>query len=1135
MARIDTIVDSTIRITDPTDEVKQWCRKNLVLPNPEYAKKARMGFWTGNTPQTLTLYEVHGDTWVLPFGLLRPLAEFIDWSHAESGFEAVRDVDYGEPVPLYDYQQEAVERARMARYGILQSPAGSGKTQMGIALVKQFGRTALWLTHTKDLLKQSRERAERYMDKSLIGTITEGRVNISKGITFATVQTMCKLDLAQYKHKWDVIIVDECHHVSGSPTTMTQFYKVLNSLSARHKYGLSATVHRADGLIRAAYAMLGEIVYTVPEEAVANKIMKVGIIPVGTPTKITPDCLNPDGTLSYVKLINALCDHPGRNDIIVEAIVGNRDYSCLILSDRLAHLEELMNLLPDDMRQLAVMISGKMTTKKEKAARDEAIEQMRSGEKRYLFASYNLAKEGLDIPCLERLFLTTPQKDFAVITQSIGRVARTHDGKADPIAYDFVDMNIGFLMKAYKARVRTYRKSYLTTKINIGRMVGLDDIKALSMTNAKLTAAFLQARRPNQPWMDERQYQYPANLKREYIPQEVFDFFDRMYDMGLTHDEVYKSKLKLNIDDCPVTIAYGGIHGAIPNYIWREDTGEGRIIRNYDVGSYYPHLMTINGYTSRNIPDPVIYEDMLERRMQAKKSGDKVTANALKLIANTTYGAQLNQYNDLYDPLMARSVCISGQLYLLELSEHLHQDVPGLRIVQLNTDGIMVEFHKDYYDEVLWITQEWQDRTGFELEEDSVARIYQKDVNGYVEVATDGSVKKKGGYVVRGIAPAGAFNVNNNATIVARAITEYFVNGTPVEQTVNEASDVFEFQMIAKAGAKYREAYHLVDGEKQPVQKVNRVYATRDERYGKLYKVKADDDSEAKIDSLPEHCIIDNTAVTDHNHTTLDRIDKQFYIDMATKRINDFLGIKPEKPKRERKKRNMPAAKSTEKPLNVYQRLLLARQKFLAAGVAKSGTHNQLEYHYFTLDDIVPVAEAIFAEVGLLGIVNITVDTGLMNVINVDAPEEVIAFSCPFKPGMVNSAVSEVQAIGSGITYTRRYLYQIAMDTCELDLEDSGTVSGYVPPVAPAAPARPASPETRQQIKEELTNVEGSASERQIRALKDVLKDLKASDPSKEEMIAKIAVETKGFTVISKSDCEKLILRISAMLEGGNT
>ena len=79
--------------------------------------------------------------------------------------------------------------------------------------MKRFGVRALWLTHTLDLLNQSKARAEQYMSKSLLGTITGGKVNIGAGITFATIQTMCKLDLAQYKDFWDVIIVDECHPV----------------------------------------------------------------------------------------------------------------------------------------------------------------------------------------------------------------------------------------------------------------------------------------------------------------------------------------------------------------------------------------------------------------------------------------------------------------------------------------------------------------------------------------------------------------------------------------------------------------------------------------------------------------------------------------------------------------------------------------------------------------------------------------------------------------------------------------------------------------------------------------------------------------------------------------------------------
>lgn len=453
-------VSNTLTIENPTAEMQLWCKKHLTLPNPDYAKKLRMNLWLGNTPKTLSLYEQRGNTIVLPFGTLRTLPDFVKKNAVFIGdFRAADDVLYGGvDIPLYDYQKAAVDAVAAQQYGILQSPAGSGKTQMGIALVKRFRKKALWLTHTLDLLRQSKERAEQYMDKRVIGTITGGKVNIGSGITFATIQTMCKLDLSQYKNLWDTIIVDECHRCSGTPTAMTQFYKVLNSLAARHKFGLSATVHRSDGMIEATYALLGHVIYTVPDEAVGDKIMKVGIKPLGTGVKLSRECLNTDGTINYTKLISYLCENKERTHYIGSWIVAEADHPCLILSDRLNHLEALMNTLPRSMRKMSVMISGKMSTKKGKAEREQAIEDTRTGRKMYLFATYSLAREGLDISCLERLFLTTPQKDYAVITQSIGRIARTHEGKKPPIAYDFVD-DIGFLVKSYKKRCSTYRKN----------------------------------------------------------------------------------------------------------------------------------------------------------------------------------------------------------------------------------------------------------------------------------------------------------------------------------------------------------------------------------------------------------------------------------------------------------------------------------------------------------------------------------------------------------------------------------------------------------------------------------------------------------------------------------------------------
>lgn len=677
------------------------------------------------------------------------------------------------------------------------------------------------------------------------------------------------------------------------------------------------------------------------------------------------------------------------------------------------------------------------------------------------------------------------------------------------------------------------RKEYLKTKTHIGQLSGIDPIRSMSMTNAKLTAAFLKANPPMKPWTDERKYQFPENLKLEYIPTEVIDFFKRMYREDLDDEDVFKSQLKISVGGTPTVIGYGGIHAAIPNYVWKQDEHT-TIIRNFDVASYYPHLMTVNGYTSRNIPNPKIYSDMLEERMQAKRNGDKVTANALKLVANTTYGATLNKYNPLYDPLMARSVCISGQLYLLELSEHLLDEVPGLKIVQLNTDGIMVEFEETDYPKVLEITDEWQKRTGFELEEDKIKSIVQNNVNNYVEIGEDGGVKAKGGYLVRGIAPAGAFNVNNNATIIAKAILDYFVNKTPVEETVNACNDVACFQLIAKAGTMYRESYHLVDGEKLPVQKVNRVYATSDERYGKVFKVKTDD-SEAKIGSLPEHCLIDNTAISDPRHTKIDRIDKSWYIQQAKDGINRFLGIMPEKPKKERKSKM--AGTTTKKTpemenLNVYAKLAMARTKFLEAGVKKSGKNMKMKYKYFELDDIVPIALPIFEECHLVAITSFTNDLATLTIVNCDSPDQCINFTSPMKeiePIISSTTGGEVtnaiQRLGSVETYQRRYLYMIALDIVEADEMEATT--GINEPAPAPAPHAPVTPEKREEIKKELTATDEPADSLQLDALKAAVKKLRAI-PGTEDKCVKIALDTNGFTNVSKAKCEALIHAITA-------
>ena len=239
------------------------------------------------------------------------------------------------------------------------------------------------------------------------------------------------------------------------------------------------------------------------------------------------------------------------------------------------------------------------------------------------------------------------------------------------------------------------------------------------------------------------------------------------------------------------------------------------------------------------------------------------------------------------------------------------------------------------------------------------------------------------------------------------------------------------------------------------------------------------------------------------------------------------------------------ATSNTPKTENVYTKLLAARVNFLESEVTKSGKNMQLAFKYFELDDIVPIATRIFDAIGLISIVSFTEDLARMTILNTDNPDECVVFTAPFKPlepivsNTGKKATNEMQALGSSITYMRRYLYMIALDICEPDEIDSGfmgsTPAPTVTPTPVAAPvAKPTSPtpiNLASTAEKPLTNADGNASEIQIKQLKEVLKKLKDADPSKEEMIHKIAEQTVGFTVISKADCEALTVKIGEMLK----
>lgn len=460
---VKVFVANSIKIIKPTNDMFEWVHENLILDNPDYLSRVRMNKWTGNVSQYIRLYQMIGDSLVIPFGCLREFhKQFGDQIEYEPQFSPKSLVSYTSNIKLYEYQEKAVQAALKLKNGILVMPCGSGKTQTAIEIIARLGGSVLWLTHTQDLLNQSKLRAESVLDTdATFGTITSGKVNIGTGITFATIQTMCQLDLAEYRDVWDIIVVDECQHCCGSPTRVTQFYKVVNSLSARYKFGLTATPKRADGLHESMFALLGGIIHEVSREEVEAHTCPIQVLPVKT--GYVPDydvILSGDGTLDYNALTNDLTENKERFQVVLKCI-NQLGTSVLVLGNRVEYLQRLN----EEFNGRSVCLSTLGQSKKAKEERKKILQSLNDGNIDAVFATYQLAKEGLDVPNLKYVVFATPVKDEITVIQSAGRAGRKAEGKIAGTVIDFIDDF--HLFKRYAGKRRSCYKKINANYIDI--------------------------------------------------------------------------------------------------------------------------------------------------------------------------------------------------------------------------------------------------------------------------------------------------------------------------------------------------------------------------------------------------------------------------------------------------------------------------------------------------------------------------------------------------------------------------------------------------------------------------------------------------------------------------------------------
>lgn len=430
------------------------------------------------------------------------------------------------------------------------------------------------------------------------------------------------------------------------------------------------------------------------------------------------------------------------------------------------------------------------------------------------------------------------------------------------------------------------RKEEFESQMGLIKTFGLP-LKYVSKTKAQLSAIILGANRVHSR-NDEFNINLVDTIKLNKY-KDIYNWYRATRDNLLADTELlntlYKDESKkkkwykgnqyvTDIMGVSHTFAWGGLHGARTNYI-----GEGIFI-NSDAGSFYPSLMIEYDFLSRNVSDKNKYKEIYDYRMQLKHDGKKKEQQPYKIVLNGTCGASKDKYNNLYDPLQANNVCINGQLMLLDLIENIQHNIPDAELIQSNTDGVMFKLKsKDDIEKYKDIAKEWEIRTKMTLEHDLIKKVIQKDVNNYIVVMDNGKIKSKGAYV------KSLSNLDNDLPIVNKAIVDYFINGISAEETINNSDELIQFQMVVKASTKYKYALH---GNEKINEKINRVFASRSKRDGGIFKVK--NTKPEKIAGTPVNAFIDNTDIKDSRVPR--RLDKQWYIDLANKRIKAFLGGK---------------------------------------------------------------------------------------------------------------------------------------------------------------------------------------------------------------------------------------------------
>jgi len=296
--------------------------------------------------------------------------------------------------------------------------------------------------------------------------------------------------------------------------------------------------------------------------------------------------------------------------------------------------------------------------------------------------------------------------------------------------------------------------------------------------------------------------------------------------------------------------------------------------------AYYPAIIINNEQYPGHLGKEFLngYKQMFDKRLELKplaKKDKKIKGivGALKLAVNSVYGKSSDMQSWIYDKQLTMFTCITGELSLMMLIEKYETN--NIHVISANTDGVTIMVKKTDLALMNSINTWWQELTSYELERTDYQKIIFSTVNDYLAIKTDGEIKKKGDFLTDF-----ELHKNKSARIVPLALEQYFVNNIPIEHTVRNHSNIYDFALRQKASRDFHyEGIVRGTGEKFIYNKLIRYYVSN--KGVKLLKVKNDScvtnaPPISQVEAGEWMCTVCNHLTKDH---PMDNINYEYYIE----------------------------------------------------------------------------------------------------------------------------------------------------------------------------------------------------------------------------------------------------------------